>query len=49
MEFNTQSHQGVNTNLFKGRSKHASRILDKIKFEKEACLIESQEPQFLYF
>ena len=31
---------------FKGRLKQASRILDKIQFEKEACLIKSKEPDF---
>ena len=35
--------------LFKGKLKNASRSLDQIQFEKEACLINSKNPDFLYF
>ena len=41
--------ESTSYHLFKGRLKNASRILDKIQFEEEACLIKSKEPDFLYF
>ena len=35
--------------LFKQKLRQASRILDHIQFEKEACVITSKQPDFLYF
>ena len=35
--------------LFKQKLRHASRILDQIQFEKEACQITSKQTGFLYF
>ena len=35
--------------LFKQKLRQASRILDQIQFEKEACQITSKQTDFLYF
>ena len=35
--------------LFKQKLRQASKILDQIQFEKEACLITSKQSEFLYF
>ena len=35
--------------LFKEKLKLASKTLDQIQFEKEACLIKSKNSAFLYF
>ena len=35
--------------LFKQKLRQASKIMDQIQFEKEACLITSKQSDFLYF
>ena len=35
--------------LFKQKLRQASRTLDRIQFEKEACVITSKQTDFLYF
>ena len=35
--------------LFKQKLRQASRILEQIQFEKEACQITSKQTDFLYF
>ena len=35
--------------LFKQKLRQASRILDHIQFEKEACVITTKQTDFLYF
>ena len=35
--------------LVKQKLRQASKILDQIQFEKEACLITSKQSEFLYF
>ena len=35
--------------LFKATLKRASKSIDQIQFEKEACLLNSKDPNFVYF
>ena len=35
--------------LFKATLKRASKSIDQIQFEKEACLLNSKDPDFVYF
>ena len=35
--------------LFKRKLRQASKILDQIQFEKEACMVTSKQSDFLYF
>ena len=35
--------------LFKQKLRRASKILDQIQFEKEACMVTTKQSDFLYF
>ena len=35
--------------LFKQKLRQASKILDQIQFEEEACMVTSKQSDFLYF